>query len=70
MKPLTHASLSAIGRQLQDDYSPALGTPFPSELKDLLARVVALDAWTRGPVERSAEIWHRASESALVITRY
>ena len=50
------ASLTAIGRQLKADYSATVGQPLPSELKDLLARLVALEASTRGPTERSVEV--------------
>jgi hypothetical protein len=38
-----HASLTAIGRQLQAGYRPTLAKPLPSKLKKLLARLVALE---------------------------
>ena len=31
------ASLTAIGRQLNEDYQPTLAKPLPTELKDLVA---------------------------------
>ena len=37
------ASLTAIGRQLNEDYQPTLAKPLPTELKDLVARLVALE---------------------------
>jgi hypothetical protein len=46
-----HALLNAIGRQLQDDYSPSVRNPLPSELKDLVAQLVALEAGKRGSTE-------------------
>ena len=51
-----HASLPAIGRRLQDDYLPTVGKPLPSEFKDLLAQLVAIEAGTRGPTGRFAEV--------------
>ena len=51
-----HSSLIPIGRQLQDDYLPTVRKPLPSELKDLLARLVALEAGMRGSTERSVEV--------------
>ena len=41
------ASLTAIGRQLNADYQPTLAKPLPTELKDLVARLVALDYTSR-----------------------
>jgi len=41
-----HASLTAIGRQLNAGYRPTLAKPLPSKLKDLLARLVALEIGT------------------------
>jgi hypothetical protein len=38
-----HASLTAIGRQLNAGYRPILETPLPRKLKKLLARLVALE---------------------------
>jgi hypothetical protein len=46
-----HASLIAIGRQLQAEYLPAIGKPLPSELEGLLARLVALEAGRRESIE-------------------
>jgi hypothetical protein len=51
-----HASLTAIGRQLHDDFSQAAREPLPSELKDLVAQLVALEAGMRGSTERSIEV--------------
>jgi hypothetical protein len=48
-----HALLNAIGRQLQDDYLPTARKPMPSELKDLVAQLVALESGRRGPTEPS-----------------
>lgn len=46
-----HALLNAIGRQLQDNYLPTVRNPLPSELKDLVTQLVALEAGMRGPTE-------------------
>jgi hypothetical protein len=51
-----HASLAAIGRQLHADYLPAVAKPLPSELKHLVAQLVALEADKRGSTERSVEV--------------
>ena len=50
-----HAPLTAIARQLQDDYLPTARKPLPSELKDLLAQLVALDAGRRRSTGRLVE---------------
>ena len=50
-----HAPLTAIARQLQDDYLPTVRKPLPSELKDLLAQLVALDAGRRKSTGRLVE---------------
>jgi hypothetical protein len=50
-----HAALAAIGRQLDADYLPPLGTPLPRELEDLLAQLVAYEIRKRGSTERSGE---------------
>jgi hypothetical protein len=50
------ASLIAIGRHLHDDFLPAVREPLPSELKDLVAELVALEAGMRGSTERSIEV--------------
>jgi hypothetical protein len=60
MRSSMNASLTAIGRQLQADYSPVAGTPLPHELKDLLARLVALEDSKRAPTERSVEVLETA----------
>jgi hypothetical protein len=51
----THVSLTAIGRQLDANYLPTLTKPLPSELKDLIAQLVALESGKRGWTERSPE---------------
>ena len=51
-----HASLTAIGRQLHDDFSQAMRKPLPRELRDLVAQLVALEAGMRGSTERSIEV--------------
>ena len=50
------ASLAAIGRQLDANYLPTVADPLPSELKHLVAQLVALEAGKRGSTERSVEI--------------
>jgi hypothetical protein len=49
-----HASLAAIGRGLHADYLPTLEKPLPSELKDLVAQLVAVEIGKRGSTEKSA----------------
>ena len=56
MTTSTHASLNAIGRQLHDDFWPAVREPLPSELKDLVAELVALEAGMRGSTKRWSEV--------------
>jgi hypothetical protein len=56
-----HASLTAIGRQLNADYLPTLAKPVPSELKHLVAQLVALEAGKRGSTERSVELLQSAT---------
>lgn len=55
-----HASLAAIGRQLDVDYLPTVAKPLPSELKHLVAQLVALEAGKRGSTERSVELLQSA----------
>ena len=43
--------LFAIGRGLQAEYLPAVRQPLPSELEDLLAQLVALQAARRAAAE-------------------
>jgi len=50
------ASLTAIGRQLHDDYLPTLAKPLPSDLKDLVARLVALEINKRGSSKRAIAV--------------
>jgi hypothetical protein len=51
-----HASLTAIGRRLHADYLPTLAQPLPSELKDLVAQLVALEFGKRGSTQRAVEV--------------
>ena len=55
------ASLTAIGRQLNEDYQPTLAKPLPTELKDLVARLVALEINKRGSSRRAAVLQARAA---------
>ena len=50
------ASLTAIGRQLSEDYQPTLAKPLPTELKDLVARLVALEINKRGSSRRAIAV--------------
>ena len=56
MTTSVHASLISIGRQLHDDLLPAVREPLPSELKDLVAELVALEAGMRGSPKRGIEV--------------
>jgi hypothetical protein len=55
-----HASLTAIGRRLHADYLPTLAQPLPSELKDLVAQLVALEFGKRGSTQRPVEVLQSA----------
>lgn len=46
---------STIAHQLQVDYLPTVRKPLPRELKDLLARLVALEAGRRRSTGRFVE---------------
>ena len=50
------ASLTAIGRQLQDDYLLPSSMPLPRELEELVAQLVALDTRKQRWTERSAKV--------------
>ena len=50
------ASLTAIGRQLHDDYQPTVEKPLPTELKDLVARLIALEINKRGTSRRAIAV--------------
>ena len=50
------ASLTAIGRQLHDDYQPTVAKPLPTELKDLVARLIALEINKRGSSKRAIAV--------------
>jgi hypothetical protein len=56
MTKSTHASLIAIGRQLQAEYLSTLEEPLPNELEDLVAQLVALEIGKRASTKRSIEI--------------
>ena len=43
MRALTNHTLTAIGRELSVAYLPTVREPLPSELKDLVAQLVALE---------------------------
>jgi hypothetical protein len=55
MRALTKDTLTAIGRQLSVAYSPIVGEPLPSELKDLVAQLVPFEMRRRGSSARLAE---------------
>ena len=55
-----HASLAAIGRQLHAHYFPILAKPLPSELENLVARLVALESAKRGSSKRSIAVLQSA----------
>jgi hypothetical protein len=57
-----HTSLTAIGRGLHADYLPTLVKPLPTELKDLVAQLVALEIGKQGSTERSVEVLQCAIE--------
>ena len=50
------ASLTAIGRQLNEGYQPTLAKPLPTELKDLVARLVAFEINKRGSSRRAIAV--------------
>ena len=50
------ASLTEIGRQLNEDYQPTLAKPLPTELKDLVARLVPLEINKRGSSRRAIAV--------------
>jgi hypothetical protein len=47
MTSLRDNVLTAIGRQLSNAYLPTIQEPLPSELKDLVAQLVALEMRAR-----------------------
>ena len=55
MGALTNHTLTAIGRQLSVAYLPTVHEPLPSELKDLVAQLVASEMRRRGSSARLAE---------------
>ena len=48
MRALTKDTLAVIGRELSVAYLPTVREPLPSELKDLVAQLVAFDMRRRG----------------------
>jgi hypothetical protein len=48
-----HPSIAAIGRQLQADFLPCVAKSLPSELEELIAQLVALEADKRRSAEPS-----------------
>ena len=50
------ASLTAIGSELQAGYVPSLATPLPAGVKDLVARLVALEINKRGTSKRAIAV--------------
>ena len=55
MRALTKHTLTAIGRELSAAYLPTVREPRPSELKDLVAHLVALEVRRRGSSAGVAE---------------
>ena len=55
-----HASMTAIGRQLHAAYFPILAKPLPSELENLVARLVAVESAKRGSSKQSIEVLQSA----------
>jgi hypothetical protein len=55
MRALTKDTLTAIGRQLSAAYLPTVREPLPSELKELVTQLVALEMRRRGSSARLAE---------------
>ena len=48
MSALTKDTLTAVGRELSASYSPIVRELLPSELKDLVAQLVAFEMGRRG----------------------
>jgi hypothetical protein len=46
--------LTAVGRQLSDHYLPTVQEPLPSELRDLVVQLVALETRARGSSARTS----------------
>ena len=55
MRGLMKDTLTAIGRQLSAAYLPTVREPLPSELKDLVAQLVAFETRRQGSSARLAE---------------
>jgi hypothetical protein len=64
MRALTNDTLTAIGLQVSVAYLPTVREPLPSELKDVVARLVAFEMRPRGSSARFAEalqpVWTQA----------
>jgi hypothetical protein len=56
MKRATHALLTAIDRDLHADHLPTSTEHVPSELQDLIAQLVALEAARRESNASSVEV--------------
>ena len=55
MRALTNDTLTAIGLQVSVAYLPTVREPLPSELKDLVAQLVAFEMCRRGSSAGVAE---------------
>ena len=55
MRALTKHTLTAIGRQLSVAYLPTVREPLPSELKDLVGQLVAIEMRRRRSSARLAK---------------
>jgi hypothetical protein len=62
----TNASLTAIGNQLRDRCFPVLQDPLPSELRDLLAQLLALKLVSKPQPSDPPSIRYGAAEIAAV----
>ena len=65
MPALTKDTLTAIGRQLSVAYLPTVREPLPSELKDLVAHLVALEVRRRGSSASLAEALHLVERQSI-----
>jgi hypothetical protein len=61
MTALMDDTLSAIGRQLSIAYLPTVQEPLPTELKDLVVQLIAVEMRERGssagPAEACNSLW-------------
>ena len=65
MRALTKHTLTAIGRELSAAYLPTVREPLPSELKDLVAHLVALEVRRRGSSASLAEALHLVERQSI-----